>query len=84
MVARFFRSWGYPGVFPSKMANSEAFECISTVKNKQDLSDSKCPSLSQGNVLFSEENSSSTFFERPPLRPKIQNLVFLRLWLFRQ
>ena len=35
MVAPFFRSWGYPGVFLSKMANSEAFECISPVKNKQ-------------------------------------------------
>ena len=36
MVAPFFRSWGYPGVFPSKMANCEAFEGISLVKNKQD------------------------------------------------
>ena len=35
MVAPFFRSWGYPGVFLSKMANSESFECISPVKNKQ-------------------------------------------------
>ena len=35
MVAPFFRSWGYPGVFLSKMANSEAFECISPVRNKQ-------------------------------------------------
>ena len=44
MVAQFFRSWGYPGVFPSKMANSEAFECISTVK-KQAGSPAKIPHL---------------------------------------